>query len=186
MFSEVTAFLHPFDVDIQLQEAEQILQNIKAEVGISFECNDKCFVIHGTLSQINECHAMVNSYLIKDESIANELGKLSFEAKAQTNVEASEKAGAIEESSAGETVVIATPLDENPEGKVLPEACETKASVAPTVIDLQTFSIRPLAFRFMNQFFNDAVEQITRKFLVELALRMVISKLHLSQNMAVI
>ena len=157
--------LDPFDSDIQ--EAEQILRKIKAEVGISFEYNGKCFVIYGTLSQINECHGIVKSYLIKDESIANELCKLSVEAKAQTaNIEASEMEGAAAKaSSAGETVIIATPLDL--EGKVLPKACETKVSVHPTV--LQTFSIRPLAFRFMSQFFNEQVQQITRKFLVELA-----------------
>ena len=160
--------LHPFDFDIELQEAEQILQKIKAEVGISFEYNDKCFVIRGTLSQINECHCMVKSYLIKDESITNELGKLSMKAKVQTNVEASEMEGAVEASSAGKTVVIATPLDENLKRKFLPEACETEASVPPTVIGLQTFSIRPLAFRFMRQFYDDAVQQITKKFLVQL------------------
>ena len=167
------AMLNPFDFNIQLQEAEQILQKIKAEVGISFEYNDKCFVISGTLSQINECHGLVKSYLIKDESIANELCKLSVEAKAQTNMEASEMGGAAEASSAGETsyAIIATPLDENPEGKVPPEACETKRSVLPTatVIQLQTFTMDPFAFRFMCKFFNERLQEITKEFLVEFA-----------------
>lgn len=161
--------LDPFDFDVQLQEAEQILQKIKSEVGISFEYNEKCFVIHGTLSQINKCHGIVKKYLIKDESIANELCKLSVEAKAQKNIEASEMEGAAEASSAGETAIIATPLDENPEGKVLPEVCETKGRAHPSVIYLQIFNMQPLAFRFMSQFFNEQVQQISSKFLVELA-----------------
>lgn len=165
VFSQVTAILHPFDFNIQLQEAEQILQKIKVEVGISFEYNDKCFVIHGTLSQINNCHGIVKKYLMKDESIVNELCKLSVEAKAQTSIEASEMERAAEASSAGETVILATPLDENPEGKVH----ETKGSIHPTVIGLQIFSMHPLAFRFMTQFYNEQVQQISSKFLVELA-----------------
>lgn len=157
--------LHPFDFNFQLQEAEQILQKIKAEVGISFEYNDKCFVIHGTLSQINNCHGIVKKYLIKDESIANELSKLSVEAKAQTSIEASEMDRAAEASSAGENVVIATPLDGNTEEKVY----KTKGSVHPTVIGLQIFSMHPLEIRFMTQFFNEQVQQISSKFMVELA-----------------
>lgn len=157
--------LHPFDFNFQLQEAEQILQKIKAEVGISFEYNDKCFVIHGTLSQINNCHGIVKKYLIKDESIANELCKLSVEAKAQTSIEASEMDRAAEASSAGENVVIATPLDGNTEEKVY----KTKGSVHPTVIGLQIFSMHPLEIRFMTQFFNEQVQQISSKFMVELA-----------------
>jgi len=171
VFSQVTAMLDPFDFNIQLQEAEQILQKIKAEVGISFEYNDKCLMIYGTLSQINECHGLVKSCFIKDESIANELCKLSVEAKAQTNMGASEMGGAAEASSAVETsgVIIATPLDENPEGKVLLEACETKRSVLSTVMQLQTFNMNPLAFRFMCKFFNERLQEITKEFLVEFA-----------------
>ena len=161
--------LNPFDFDIELQETELMLQKIKAEVGISFEYNDKCFEIHGTLSQINDCHTIVKKYLVKDESIAKELCKLSMEAKAQKNIEASEMERAAEASSAGETIIIATPLDENPEGRVLPEVCEAKGSVHSTLIDLQIFKMHPLAFRFMCQFFNQKVQQISSKFMVELA-----------------
>ena len=160
--------LNPFDFDIQLQEAEHILQKIKAEVGISFEYNDKLFVICGTLSQINECHGLVKSYFIRDESIANELGKLSVEANAQTNIEPSVMEDAAEASSAGDTpdVIIATPLDENPEGKVL---LENKGSVPSRVIQLQTFNLNCLAYRFLSKFFKERLQEITKKFLVELA-----------------
>ena len=165
------AMLDPVDFDIQLQEAEKILQKIKAEVGISFEYNDKCFVIYGTLRQINECHGLVKSYFIKDEAIANELCKLSVGAKAQTTIEASEMGGEAGTGPAGGTsdVIITTALDENPEGKVLLEACETKRSVRPTVIPLQTFNMNPFAFRFMSQFFNERLQEITKEFLVEFA-----------------
>lgn len=159
--------LDPFDFDVQLQEVEQTLQKIKAEVGISFEYSGKCFVICGTLSQINECHVLVKRYLIGDESIADELCKLSVDTKVETNIEASKTGGTAEASSAGETsgVILATPLN-NPEGRVL---AETKGSVHPKVIELKTFNINPLASRFMSQFFNKQIQQITKKFLVEFA-----------------
>jgi len=160
-----------FDFNIQLQEAEQILQKIKAEVGISFEHNDKCFMIHGTLSQINECHGLLKNYFIRDESTANELSKLSVEEKAKPDMEASEMGGAAQVGPAGETsyVIIATLLDENPKEEFPSEAYATKDSMHPEITELQTFNINPLATRFMNQFFSESVQQITQQYLVELA-----------------
>ncbi|KAL9974255.1 hypothetical protein ACROYT_G011270 [Oculina patagonica] len=173
VFSQVTAMLDPFDFGIQLQEAQQILEKIKVEVGISFEYSGKCFEICGTLSQINECHVHVKKYLSEDENISDELSMLSVEAKAQTNVDRSEMGGAAEASPTGKNsdVIIATLIDENPEGKDLPtnsvEADKAKRSANPTITEIQTFKLDPLAIRFMSQFFNEHIHKITEKCLVE-------------------
>ncbi len=165
--------LDPLDFGIQLQEAKQILEKIKVEVGISFEYSGKCFEVCGTLSQINECHLLVKKYLSEDENISDELSMLSVEAKAQTNVNRSEMGGAAEASPTGENsdVIIATLIDANPEGKALPtngvEADKAKRSAHPTITEIQTFKLDPLAIRFMSQFYNEHIQKITEKCLVE-------------------
>ena len=169
----MTAKLDPFELDIQFEEAKRILERIKVEVGISFEYSGKCFVIHGTLSQINECHVLVKKYLTDDENISEELNKLSVEAKAQAHVKRSEIDRATEGSPTGENsdVIIATPINENPEEKGLPRNSVgvdgTKASAHPTITEIQAFQLDPLAIRFMSQFFNEQIHNITEKCLVE-------------------
>lgn len=147
------------------------------EVGVSFEyCgSDKYFVICGTLNQINECHVLVKKYLNEAENISSELSKLSVEAKAQTtDVEVSaETRGATEASPTGEKsdVIIATPIVENPQEKVIfsnsVEANGAKVSANRKMIHIQTFKTDPLAIRFMSQVLNEQMQSITAECLVE-------------------
>lgn len=165
--------IDPFDLDIQLQEANQILEKIKAEVGISFECSGKLFVIRGTLSQITECHALVKKNLTEDESISAELSKLSVEDKAQRHAKPSEIGKGAEASPTSENfnVIVATLVEDTPEGKVSPtnstNAVKGEVSAHYTVTDMQTFKMDPLATRFMSQFYNEQIQNISKKYLVE-------------------
>ena len=170
----MTAKLDPFELDIQFEEAKQILEKIKVEVGISFECSGECFVIHGTLSQINECHVLVKKYFTDDENISEELSKLSVDDKAQAHVKRSEMDRATEESPTGDNsdVIIATLIDENPEEEGHPTNSVgvdgAKASAHPTITEIQTFKFDPLAIRFMGQFFNGQIQIITEKCQVQI------------------
>ncbi|KAL9974256.1 hypothetical protein ACROYT_G011272 [Oculina patagonica] len=94
---------------------------------------------------------------------------VSVEAKAQTNVDRSEMGGA---AAASPTDVIkATLIDENPEANALPtnsvEVDMAKRSAHPTITEIQTFKLDPLAIRFISQFFNEHIHNITEKCLVE-------------------
>ena len=80
MFSHITATLDPTELDIQPQEAKRILDEMKTEVGISFERRDQYFSIRGSLNQINECQNLVQIYLIQAENISDKLSKFSLEA----------------------------------------------------------------------------------------------------------
>ena len=169
----MTAKLDPSELDIPPPEAKPILEKIKVDVGVSIQSDDNSFVITGTLNQINECHRLVKKYLNEDKTISSQLGKLSVVAEGQTSVQAVETRGATTAGTICETsgVIIATRIDEIHEAKVIPvnnKTEELEGSAHPYE-PVKTFQIDPLALRFMNQFFNGKLQEISEECLVEVS-----------------
>ena len=167
----MTAKLDPSELDIPPPEAKPILEKIKVEVGVSIHSDDKSFVITGTLDQINECHRLVKKYLNEGKTISSQLGKLYVVAEGQTSVQAVETRGATTVGTTCENsgVIIATRIDESHEAKVIPvnnKTEELEGSAHPYE-PVKTFQIDPLALRFMNQFFNGKLQEISEECLVE-------------------
>ena len=78
VFSKVTATLDPSELNISPHEVEQLLDKIKAKIGVSFEYKEKYFLIHGSLRAINDCQLLLQKYLMPDENISDKLGNCSL------------------------------------------------------------------------------------------------------------
>ena len=78
VFSNVTATLDPNELNISPHEVEQLLDKIKAKIGVSFEYKERYFLIRGSLKEINDCQLLLQKYLTPDENISDKLGNCSL------------------------------------------------------------------------------------------------------------
>ena len=174
VFSKVTATLDPTELNISPHEVEQLLDKIKAKIGVSFEYKERYFLIHGSLRAINDCQLLLQKFLMPDENISDELGNCSL------NVEdvSAGKEKAINKTLTSKTsdsettggVIIATPVYDVAEekdlycGKIDTE--ETEGVAHPLISDIQTFNTDPLAVSFIRQFYAKQVQDISKDCLV--------------------
>ena len=164
MFSQVTARLDAMELGINSQETKEILDRMKDEVGVSFERTDQYFVISGSLSQINNCQVLVQTYLNQDENISDKLRKFSLEADHQGCAETSP-------TQPNTGVVVATPVEEKPMVRVqyigsLQHEDGREVRHLPKAAK-QTFKVDPLAISFMKRFFHEQMQNIEENCFVE-------------------
>lgn len=173
VFSKVTATLDPTELNISPHEVEQLLDKIKAKIGVSFEYKERYFFIHGSLRAINDCQLLLQKYLIPDENISDKLGNCSL------NVEdvSAGKGRAINKTLTSKTsdsentgVIIATPVYDVAEEKDLHSGkndTEDAEGVShPLISDIQTFNTHRLAVNFIRQFYMKQVQDISKDCLV--------------------
>ena len=160
-------------MDIQPQEANEILNKLKTEIGISFERSDQYFLISGSLSQINECQVLIHKYLNQEENISIKLSKFSLDDEdvktGRKEAKTSTATQSLNDASTG--VIIAKPVTENPSGKVLYindlEQDDAEGFRRPMVAEKQTYQAKSLAISFMKQFFAEQIQIIAGECLVE-------------------
>ena len=152
------------ELGINLQETKEILDRMKNEVGVSFERTDQHFVISGSLSQINNCQVLVQTYLNQEENISDKLNKFSLEVDPQGFAETSP-------AQLNTGVIAATPVEEKPVAKVqyignLQQEDGKGIKHLPTA-EKHTFKADPLAISFMKQFFHERMQNIEENCSVE-------------------
>ena len=112
---------------------------------VSVRSDDKTFFISGTLKQINDCHLQITRFLHEDQEIFAQLANLRLTAK--------------------------DPVEGSPETKVIPinevNSADQEGRVHLT-IEAQWFQVDPYAFRFMERFYGDKLNEINGEFLVEI------------------
>lgn len=164
VFSQVSASLDTVELGINSQDTEEILNRMKNEVGVSFERTDQCFVISGSLSQINNCQFLLQTYLNKEENISDKLNKFSLEVDHQGFAETSPA-----QLSTG--VIVATPVKEKPVAKVQYignlQREDGKGIKHPPIAEKQTFKVDTLAISFMKRFFQKQIQNIEENCSVE-------------------
>ena len=152
------------ELGINSQETKEILDRMKNEVGVSFERTDQHFVISGSLSQINNCQVLVQTYLNQEENISDKLNKFSLEVDHQGFAETSPA-----QLSTG--VIVATPVEEKPVAKVQYignlKREDGKGIRHPPIAEKQTFKADPLAICFMKRFFQEQMQNIEENCSVE-------------------
>ena len=145
IFCQVTAKFDPIWLGIPLKGAKQILEKILVTTDVSVRSDDKTFFISGTLKQINDCHLQITRFLNEDQEIFAQLANLRLTAK--------------------------DPVEGSPETKVIPinevNSADQEGRVYPT-IEAGWFQVDPYAFRFMEKFFKEQLNEINGKFLVEI------------------
>ena len=145
IFSQVTAKFDPVWLGIPPKGAKQILEKIIAATDVSVRSDDKTFFISGTLKQINDCHLQIKRFLNEDQEIFAQLANLRLTAK--------------------------DPVDGSPETKVIPinevNSADQEGRVHLT-IEAQWFQVDPYAFRFMERFYGEKLNEINGEFLVEI------------------
>ena len=145
IFCQVTAKFDPVWLGIPLKGAKQILEKIMVATDVSVRSDDKTFFISGTLKQINDCHLQITRFLHEDQEIFAQLANLRLTAK--------------------------DPVDGSPETKVIPinevNSADQEGRVHLT-IEAQWFQVDPYAFRFMERFYGDKLNEINGEFLVEI------------------
>ena len=155
-------------MDIQPQEANEILNKLKTEIGISFERSDQYFLISGSLSQINECQVLIYKYLNQEENISIKLSKFSLDDEdVKTGRKETKTSTATQSLNDGSTgVIIAKPVTENPSGKVLYindlEQDDAEGFRRPMVAEKQTYKAKSLAISFMKHFFEEQMQNMRR------------------------
>ena len=152
------------ELGINSQDTEEILDRMKNEVGVSFERTDQYFVISGSLSQINNCQFLVQTYLNQEENISDKLNKFSLEVHDQGIAETSPA-----QLSTG--VIVATPVEEKPVAKVQYignlQREDGKGIKHPPIAEKQTFKVDPRAICFMERFFQEQMQNIEENCSVE-------------------
>ena len=174
VFSKVTATLDPTELNISPHEVEQLLDKIKAKIGVSFEYKERYFLIHGSLRAINDCQLLLQKFLMPDENISDKLGNCSLNVEdVSAGKEKAINKTLTSKTSDGETtggVIIATPVYDVAEekdlycGKIDTE--ETEGVAHPLISDIQTFNTDPLAVSFIRQFYAKQVQDISKDCLV--------------------
>ena len=174
VFSKVTATLDPTELNISPHEVEQLLDKIKAKIGVSFEYKERYFLIHGSLRAINDCQLLLQKFLMPDENISDKLGNCSLNVEdVSAGKEKAINKTLTSKTSDGETtggVIIATPVYDVAEekdlycGKIDTE--ETEGVAHPLISDIQTFNTDPLAVSFIRQFYTKQVQDISKDCLV--------------------
>ena len=165
----MTATLDPVELGISPQEAKQILENVKEDIDVSIQCDEKLFVLTGKLKEINECHFLVMRYLSEGQPVDAQLNNLSLASKG-AEVE-NGGAGKAPTTSGRSDVIVATRVDESPGAKVIPvnevNGSDQEGRVHPTV-EARWFRVDPHASRFMEKFFKKQLDEINAKFIVEI------------------
>ena len=165
----MTATLDPVELGISPQEAKQILENVKEDIDVSIQCDEKLFVLTGKLKEINECHFLVMRYLSEGQPVDAQLNNLSLASKG-AEVE-NGGAGKALTTSGRSDVIVATRVDESPGAKVIPvnevNGSDQEGRVHPTV-EARWFRVDPHASRFMEKFFKKQLDEINAKFIVEI------------------
>ena len=165
----MTATLDPVELGISPQEAKQILENVKEDIDVSIQCDEKLFVLTGKLKEINECHFLVMRYLSEGQPVDAQLNNLSLASKG-AEVE-NGGAGKAPTTSGRSDVIVATRVDESPGAKVIPvnevNGADQEGRVHPTV-EARWFRVDPHASRFMEKFFKKQLDEINAKFIVEI------------------
>ena len=165
----MTAILDPVELGISLQEAKQILENVKEDIDVSIQCDKKLFVLTGKLEEINECHFLVMRYLCEGQPVDAQLNNLSLASKG-AEVE-NGGVGKAPTTSGRSDVIVATRVDESPGAKVIPvnevNGADQEGRVHPTV-EARWFRVDPYASRFMEEFFKKQLDEINAKFIVEI------------------
>ena len=165
----MTATLDPVELGISPQEAKQILENVKEDIDVSIQCDEKLFVLTGKLKEINECHFLVMRYLSEGQPVDAQLNNLSLASKG-AEVE-NGGAGKAPTTSGRSDVIVATRVDESPGAKVIPvnevNGADQEGRVHPTV-EARWFRVDPYASRFMEKFFKKQLDEINAKFIVEI------------------
>ena len=160
-------------MNISPHEVEQLLDKIKAKIGVSFEYKERYFLIHGSLRAINDCQLLLQKYLMPDENISDKLGNCSLNVEdVSAGKERAVNKTMTSNTSDGENagVIIATPVYDVAEekdlysGKIDTE--ETEGVAHPLISDIQTFNTDPLAVSFIRQFYTKQVQDISKECLV--------------------
>lgn len=173
VFSNVTATLDPNELNISPHEVEQLLDKIKAKIGVSFEYKERYFLIRGSLKEINDCQLLLQKYLTPDENISDKLGSCSLNVEdVSAGTERAINKTMTSNTSDGENagVIIATPVYDVAEEKELYSGKmgteETEGVAHPLKSDIQTFNTDPLAVSFIRQFYTKQVQDISKDCLV--------------------
>ena len=165
----MTATLDPVELGISPQEAKHILENIKQDIDVSIQCDNKLFVFTGKLKEINECHLLAMKYLSEGQLIDAQLNNLSL---ASNGAEVENRGvGKVLTTFGGSDVIVAARVDKSPGAKVIPvnevNSVDHEGRVHPT-IEARWFQVDPYASRFMEKFFKEQLDEINGKFLVEI------------------
>ena len=144
----MTATLDPVELGISPQEAKHILENIKQDIDVSIQCDNKLFVLTGKLKEINECHLLAMKYLSEGQLIDAQLYNLSLASKG-AEVE-NGGAGKALTTFGGSDVIVAARVDKSPGAKVIPvnevNSVDHEGRVHPT-IEARWFQVDPYASR---------------------------------------
>ena len=79
VFSQLTANLNPLVLDAKSQEIATILDRLKTETDISFECEERNFTVRGSMKQINFGYRLLLSLLAEEQEISDKLESCTFE-----------------------------------------------------------------------------------------------------------
>ncbi|PFX14651.1 uncharacterized protein LOC111344504 isoform X2 [Stylophora pistillata] len=168
IFTHVTATLDPVELGISPHEAKQILEKVTHDVDVSFQCDKKLFVLIGKLKEINECHLLVMKCLNEGQPIDAQLNNLSL---ANKGAEVDNGGGRKALATPGRSdVIVATRIYERPRTKVIPfnkvNSDDQAERVHPT-IEARWFQVDPYAFRFMERFFKEKLDEIKGECLLK-------------------
>ena len=137
---------------------------------VSVRSDDQTFFISGTLKQVNDCHLQMKRFLNEHQEVFAQLDNLRLAAKDPFEAIEIENGGSGKVvSKAGSSEVIM--VDGSPETKVIPinevNSADQEGRVYP-IIEARWFQVDPYAFRFMEKFFKEQLNEINGKFLVEI------------------
>ena len=170
IFCQVTAKFDPVWLGIPTKGAKQILEKIMVATDVSVRSDDQTFFISGTLKQVNDCHLQMKRFLNEHQEVFAQLDNLRLAAKDPFEAIEIENGGSGKVvSKAGSSEVIM--VDGSPETKVIPinevNSADQEGRVYP-IIEARWFQVDPYAFRFMEKFFKEQLNEINGKFLVEI------------------